>query len=88
MDLNSNNIKTMAMSSYVSGIPITPSDSNNTPSILSGLFVGTGGDVSVQFNGQGSPHIFKNVPNSTILPFKIDKVMATNTTAGDFVGLI
>lgn len=78
----------MAMSSYVSGISITPSDSNNTPSILNGLFVGNAGAVAVQFNGQGSPHVFINVSSGSILPFKIDKVMATNTTASGFVGLV
>ena len=59
------------------------------------LYVGTAGDVAVimigKFGSEGQypiildKIIFKNVPAGSILPVIVDFVVATGTTASDFV---
>lgn len=67
--------------SVQSAVQITPSDT--TVVSMDALWVGTGGDVSVDF-GDGEV-IFKNVPNGTFLEIAGCIVRTTNTTAGSFV---
>lgn len=64
---------------------ITPHDTN-TVEKTRGLYVGTGGDITV-VNLQGNSVVFANVPDGTILPIRITAVKATGTTASDIVGL-
>lgn len=54
---------------------------------LRGLYVGGAGDVAVILKGDTDAVTFKAVPVGTILPFSITKVMSTNTSATQLVGL-
>lgn len=74
----------------VGAFSITTSDSVTQRAC--GIYVGTGGDVAVMpadQEGKTSPAAvtFKNVPAGTVLPIQVVKVMSTNTTASDMVGL-
>lgn len=62
---------------------VTPSD---TEVLTTGfLFIGTGGNVSIVLYRDEDPVLFKNIPNGSILPIKVKKVMSTNTTASDII---
>lgn len=64
---------------------ITPDDDDVIEETI-GLWIGTAGDVAVRFAGGTS--ITFTVPNDgTILPFAVDKVLATGTDAGSIVAL-
>jgi hypothetical protein len=51
------------------------------------LYVGTGGDVAIVPTGSATAVTFKNVPAGAHLWIKTSKVMSTNTTASDIVGI-
>ena len=61
------------------------------------LYVGTAGDVAVIMQGKFGPNgeypiildaiTFKNIPAGSILPIIADFVVATGTTASDFIAL-
>lgn len=76
------------------GFAITPDNSNDLTTNTRGLFVGTGGNVAVIFaadvtnSGAGTAVTLKNVANGTLLPIAVRRVMATNTTATDIVGIV
>lgn len=67
-------------------VAVTPSDTNVT-NVYRQLYVGTGGDVTVETT-TGSTVVYKNVASgSHIGPFFVIKVKAA-TTASDIVGYI
>ncbi len=51
------------------------------------VYVGTGGDLKVDMVGLGTAIVLKNIPDGTILPFKVKKVYSTanGTTASNLV---
>ena len=60
-----------------------------------GLYIGSGGDVSVEMAGDGTPTggltdatvVFVTVLSGTILPISVTRVNATGTTATSIVAL-
>lgn len=68
-------------------VAVTKSDSTVYSPPLSGVWVGGLGDVAVIPAGQDSAVTFKAVPAGTLLPVVCSKVMSTNTSATDLVGL-
>ena len=79
----------MSYPTYTIATAITPADAGIH--IHKALFVGTGGNVSVNLRGGGTGAsntiLFPNVPTGTILPIHTYKVNATGTTALGIVGL-
>lgn len=73
--------------SAVSAVAITPNDSTDLAAITRGLFVGTGGNLSLILADDSSPVLFKNVPAGSVLPLRVKRVRAANTTAADILGL-
>lgn len=72
-------------------VAITKSDTTDLSSYsLRGLYVGTGGDVAVVTSASptAAAVTLKNVAAGSILPIHVVKVMATNTTASDIVGMV
>jgi hypothetical protein len=73
---------------------ITPSDSENLSISVRGLYIGVGGNLHVQMHGgannvanPGANVVFVNVVAGTVIPIRVDTVMATSTSAGHIVGL-
>ena len=67
---------------------VTPHDSNPIGEYqCRALYVGVGGDLNVQLEGDDSPTLFVSVPSGSILPIKADIVYATSTTAASIVAL-
>jgi hypothetical protein len=65
---------------------VTTSDSTNLSSIARALYIGTGGDV-VALMPDDSEVTFKNAQSGQILPVRVKRVNATNTTASNIVAL-
>lgn len=61
-----------------------------TASSTRGLYVGSGGDISVEMVGSGLADptvLFVAVPTGTLLPIEITRVNVTNTTATSLVAI-
>lgn len=59
---------------------VTKSDSTIFGSLTRALWVGGAGDVAVRM-ADGSTPTYSAVPAGTLLPFQVDKVLSTGTTA-------
>lgn len=76
-------------------IAVTLSDSvdidfNTLSGATRGLFIGSGGDVSVEMSGNGLPDatvVFVSVLSGSLLPISVTRVNATNTTASNIVAI-
>lgn len=68
-------------------LAITPDDTNPLTDIPKGLYVGTGGTITMRGVNGTADQVWKNVPSGTILPFRVQYVRATGTTAADLLAL-
>lgn len=68
-------------------VAVVPSDSVALKDIPKGLWIGTGGDVTIRAVNSGVDVLFKAVPSGHILPVRAAFVKATGTTATDIVAL-
>lgn len=68
------------------GVAVTPDDSTVLP-CTKGLWVGTGGNISVIHDGDTTAVTYQNVPGGVLLPFHVTKVMSTDTTASNIVAI-
>lgn len=66
---------------------ITPHDSTDLAKVTRGIYVGVGGDVSVEMKGTGTAIVFKGAAAGTVIPVRATRVNATGTTATDLVAL-
>lgn len=64
---------------------IVPDDSVPLSTVPRAIYVGTGGDLRVQFLG-GEIVTLVGLPGGSMAPIRVEKVFATGTTAGDLVG--
>ncbi len=71
----------------ISAVAVTPDDDNDLTQIKAALFVGVGGDVSVDMSGTGDSIVFKNVPSGSFMPIQVDRVNSTSTTATNILAL-
>lgn len=51
------------------------------------IYVGVGGDISVETITGQTPIVFKNMASGTILPVRVKRVNSTSTTATDMVAI-
>ena len=65
---------------------VTASDSVNLSSIARALYVGTGGNIAAVMPNDDVV-LFSNVQSGQILPVRVKRVNATNTTASNIVAL-
>lgn len=66
---------------------VTPDNATELTYVSRSLYVGVGGDVSVQMQGTGTAVVFKNVPTGSILPIRVKRVNSTATTATNMVSI-
>lgn len=70
-------------------VSITPSDSTDLSSLgIRGLWVGGAGNIAVVAGNDAAAVTLVGVPAGTLIPIKPKKIMSTNTTATDIVGII
>jgi hypothetical protein len=67
-------------------IAISPDDTSELSQPTRALYVGGGGNLRVTLLG-GSTVSFANVPAGSMIPLRVTRVFATNTTASDILGL-
>ena len=67
---------------------ITPNDAQDLSYVTKGIYVGEGGNVSILALRGETPVIFTNVPSGAILDVRAKKILATNTTAANIIGLV
>ncbi len=68
------------------GAAVTPSNDTQIGPTL-GLYVGVGGDVTVEFMTNDTPVTFTDVATGSFLPVSVKKVNATGTDASSIVAL-
>ena len=66
--------------------PITPSDTEELPVVPNGIYVGTGGDITLRTIYSDEDVTYKNLPDASYLPLNVKFVRATGTTASGLVG--
>ena len=69
-----------------SAAAVTPADAVSLAQISRAIYVGTGGDLSVEM-ADGDQAVFVGVPSGTLLPMRVARVLATGTSAGDILAL-
>lgn len=67
---------------------VTPSDTADLAVPARALYVGTGGDVTIRGLGSATAILFSNVPDASLLPIRVSRVMATGTDAEGIVALV
>lgn len=70
----------------ISGENIVPSNGTDLPYATRGIYVGTGGDMSVILVG-GDQVVLRNLQAGVIYPLRAKRVRNSGTTASDLVGL-
>ncbi len=68
-------------------VAVTPDDATPLADIPKGLFVGTGGDITMRGLNGASDQLWRNVPAGSVLPFRAQYVRAAGTTAADILAL-
>lgn len=68
------------------GAAVTPGDSTDIAQPSRVVYVGTGGHLVVRLTS-GATLTFKNVASGTLLPLRVDRVLATGATAADILVL-
>lgn len=71
----------------IHGFGITPNNDVALAEVTRALYVGTAGDVAVLLMS-GSSITLTNVPAGTLLPLRVQRVLATGTSATSIVGLV
>lgn len=70
--------------------PLAPSDTADLADTPKGLYVGTGGDVTlvaIDAPAGAAGVTFRNLPSGALLPVRARRVLATGTTATDMLVL-
>ena len=65
---------------------LVPSDSAPLTQVVKGIYVGTGGDVTLRGVGAASDVTYRNLPNASYIGVRASFVRATGTTASDLIG--
>lgn len=65
---------------------IIPNDTNKLIQAPRGLYIGTGGNLSI-IDKEGNESIFIDVPSGSILPVRPAIIKSTGTTAGNIIGM-
>jgi hypothetical protein len=69
-----------------SAVAVVPSDTTDLAFTTRAVYVGSGGHLSVRMAGQTTAIVFRNLPIS-LLPIRVDRILATGTTATDIIAL-
>jgi hypothetical protein len=64
---------------------VVPHDANPLPVVPKGIYVGTGGDVTLRGVGADADVTYRNLPNASFIAVRAAFVRATGTTAGNLI---
>ena len=65
---------------------IAPSDTAALPLVVKGIYVGTGGNVTLRGVDGAADVPYQNLPDASYIAVRASHVRATGTTAGALVG--
>ena len=65
--------------------PIVPSDTAELPLTPKGIYVGTGGDVTLRGMNAAGDVTYRNLPDASYINVRALYVRATGTTASDLI---
>lgn len=65
---------------------VTPHDTTPLSHVSRQIYVGGFGDLAVEMKS-GDTVVLANVPAGSVLPYRVNRVLATGTTATDIVAL-
>jgi hypothetical protein len=65
---------------------IVPDDIAPLPSVPKGIYVGTGGTVTLRGAAGAADVVYRNLPDASYIAVRAQFVRATGTTAADLVG--
>lgn len=65
--------------------PVIPSDTQALPEVPKGLYVGTGGDVTLRGVGGSVDVTYRNLPDASYIAVRAQFVRATGTTAANLI---
>ncbi len=65
---------------------VTPNDAVDITHTSRAIYVGVSGDITVHMADETTAVVFKSVP-AGILPVRVDRILATGTSASDLVAL-
>jgi len=68
-------------------VAITPNDSADLAFATRAIYIGGGGNLRVEMQGNATPVTFAGVVGGTILPIRVARVFVTGTTATSLVSL-
>ena len=68
-----------------SAFAVVPDDEDELPRVPKGIFVGTGGDVTLRAVDSGADVVYRNLPDASYIAVRVSHVRATGTTATDMV---
>ncbi len=66
---------------------ITPNNTNELTYITRAIYTGSGGNIKCLLKGDSTPQVFANVPTGSMLPLRVKKIYAEETTATNILGL-
>lgn len=75
-----------ALSPSLAPYAVVPHDSNEVAVIPKGIYVGTGGDVTLRGLGATADVTYRNLADGSYIAVRAQYVRATGTTATDLVG--
>ena len=76
-----------SIGSSTHGFPITPSDTEDFPETVRGIYIGTAGTITLTLM-ENAELVFLNVAAGTILPVRAISIKATGTDATNLIGLV
>lgn len=79
------NISDTLLAAARSPYPITPDDTAPLSLVPKGIFVGTGGDVTLRGVDSAVDVTYKNLPDASYIAVRASHVRATGTTATDLI---
>lgn len=68
--------------------PVVPHDTNALSDVPKGLYVGTGGTITMRGVGDDTDSVWTNIPSGSVIPFRASHVRATGTTASGMLALL
>lgn len=65
---------------------VSPDDQAPLPVVPKGIYVGTGGDVTLRGVGASEDVTYRNLPDASYIAVRASHVRASGTTATDLIG--
>lgn len=86
MDSRLSNLKAENTAPAEGAFAVTPSDSTDLIALSRAIYVGTGGDISLDM-ATGETVTFSNVQDGSLLPLRVKRIRSTLTTATNMVAV-